>query len=116
MQAVNVVECTINEYNVHHSYNGKPSFIGQSYSDPDLQFRYWHKQGRLHRLDAPAMEYKDGSNYWFLNGKEALKTRQKIIIASSIEINNEIGIVLRHVEGCFYQALFGNKKELIVRI
>lgn len=32
---------------------------------------YWYKEGTrtLHREDGPAVEYDDGSKYWYLNGK-----------------------------------------------
>lgn len=29
----------------------------------------WSLNGKLHRLDGPAMEWADGSKEWFLNGK-----------------------------------------------
>ena len=31
--------------------------------------RYWYNdEGQLHRLDGPAMEYADGTKYWYQNG------------------------------------------------
>ena len=29
----------------------------------------WFKNGALHRTDGPAVEFKDGQKFWFLNGK-----------------------------------------------
>jgi hypothetical protein len=34
---------------------------------PD-QNKYWHKNGKLHREDGPAIEWVDGSKEWWLNG------------------------------------------------
>ena len=32
--------------------------------------KYWYNaKGELHREDGPAVEWADGSNYWFINGK-----------------------------------------------
>ena len=30
---------------------------------------WYNKNGKLHREDGPAIEYTDGSKYWYLNGK-----------------------------------------------
>lgn len=30
---------------------------------------YFNKKGQFHRLDGPAIEYKDGDKSWYLNGK-----------------------------------------------
>ena len=27
--------------------------------------KYWYQNGQLHRLDGPAIEYDDGSKYWY---------------------------------------------------
>ena len=29
----------------------------------------WYQNGELHRLDGPAVEYADGGKYWYQNGK-----------------------------------------------
>ena len=29
----------------------------------------WYLNGKLHRVDGPAIEYADGDKYWYLNGK-----------------------------------------------
>ena len=31
--------------------------------------KYWFKDDKLHREDGPAVEYRDGSKGWYLNGK-----------------------------------------------
>jgi hypothetical protein len=30
--------------------------------------KYWYKNGSFHRKDGPAIEYKNGSKYWYKNG------------------------------------------------
>ena len=29
----------------------------------------WRRNGKLHRIDGPAVEYADGDKFWFQNGK-----------------------------------------------
>jgi len=29
----------------------------------------WLQNGKFHRLDAPAIEYKNGAKYWYKNGR-----------------------------------------------
>jgi len=29
---------------------------------------YWFKEGKLHRVDGPAIEYKNGTKFWYLEG------------------------------------------------
>ena len=31
--------------------------------------KYWYLNDELHRTDGPAVEYADGSKYWYLNGE-----------------------------------------------
>lgn len=39
-------------------------------STDELGTKFWKNgSGQLHRLDGPAVEYKDGSKYWFKNGE-----------------------------------------------
>ena len=30
--------------------------------------RWWRLNGLFHRLDGPAIEYKNGTNHWYING------------------------------------------------
>jgi hypothetical protein len=30
--------------------------------------KQWYLNGKLHRIDGPAIEYPNGVKYWFLNG------------------------------------------------
>lgn len=31
--------------------------------------KYWYLNGKLHRLDGPAVEFANGDKHWYLNGK-----------------------------------------------
>jgi len=31
---------------------------------------YWYRNGKLHREDGPAIEWADGSMLWYINGKQ----------------------------------------------
>lgn len=33
----------------------------------------WHKNGKLHRTDGPAIEYANGNKEWWVEGKEYTK-------------------------------------------
>jgi hypothetical protein len=39
------------------------------YDDPDGAKRWYDKSGYLHREDGPAMEYLDGSKFWYYHGE-----------------------------------------------
>ena len=30
----------------------------------------WYKEGKRHRLDGPAIEYSNGGKYWYINGEK----------------------------------------------
>lgn len=31
--------------------------------------KYWYQEGKLHRLNGPAVEYANGDKYWYIEGK-----------------------------------------------
>ena len=35
--------------------------------------KHWRLKKKLHRIDGPAIEYANGSKFWFLNGKQVKK-------------------------------------------
>ena len=48
-------------------------------------------KGKLHRVNGPAIEYDDGSKYWYLNGKELTEEEfNRTIKFSSINIRKLI--------------------------
>lgn len=59
----------------------------------------WHtKDGKLHRLDGPAVEYTNGNKEWWINGVEYSKedflvhTRSKF--TSSLSLHQKLGLAL----------------------
>jgi len=64
----------------------------------------WYKNGKLHRLDGPAIEFADGAKMWYQNG---LKHR---IGGPAVEYKN--GYKEWCIEGIFYtEAEFKKKTE-----
>jgi len=104
--------CTINSKGKHHSFDDKPAMI---WADGD---KCWYKDGEIHRSHGPAYLSEDKSyKAWWLNGKEShWEISQEIIVGKPIGIGEDVATVLRNLEGCFYEALLGNKKILIVGI
>ena len=43
----------------------------------------WYLNGKCHRIDGPAVEFADGSKYWFLNGIECTEAEFKKKIAKN---------------------------------
>jgi len=41
-------------------------------NEPAIEYqdgsRYWYRNGKLHREDGPAVEYDDGTKEWYING------------------------------------------------
>ena len=64
----------------------------------------WFKNGSLHRTDGPAVEFKDGEKFWFLNGKalseqDVLAYRQQIVqkaLELSDKLKNQYDTALDH--------------------
>jgi hypothetical protein len=64
----------------------------------------WFKNGNLHRSDGPAVEFRSGEKFWFLNGKDVteqdvLAYRQEIernAIELSDKLKNRYDTALDH--------------------
>lgn len=41
--------------------------------------KYWNKDGKLHRLDGPAVICWDGSKQWWIDGEPLSKEKQKLL-------------------------------------
>ena len=64
-------ELKIDKYGNKRLYlNGKLHRINK----PAIEYvngdKFWYLNGKLHRIDGPAIEYLNGNIYWYLNGKE----------------------------------------------
>ena len=42
----------------------------------------WCLDGKLHRVDGPAVEFANGSKYWYLDGKELTQAQWKQAVTS----------------------------------
>lgn len=64
----------------------------------------WFKNGSLHRTDGPAVVFKDGEKFWFLNGEavreqDVLAYRQEIVqnaLALSDKLKTQYDVALDH--------------------
>lgn len=54
----------------------------------------WFKNGVLHRSDGPAVEFKSGRKFWFLDGKEVTEqdaiTHRQEIERQAIELSDKL--------------------------
>lgn len=72
-------------------------------------------KGSIHRLDGPArIDHAKNSRRWYCHGRLATKIYKIPGVLKPFKKGNKVGLVLKHVEGPFYEALIGNKKKLIV--
>ncbi len=84
----------------------------------DSEGKMWYKNGKKHRTDGPAEDWSYGAKWYFFNGQYVGAEIENPIIGKPIEISNagfptnDIGVVLIHVEGVFWEILVGNKKIL----
>ncbi|HEV8414169.1 MAG TPA: hypothetical protein VGQ49_11280 [Bryobacteraceae bacterium] len=64
----------------------------------------WFKNGSLHRSDGPAVEFKSGEKFWFLNGNavtepDVLAHRQELVrkaLELSDKLKNQFDTALDH--------------------
>ena len=52
----------------------------------------WYQNGKLHRLDGPAVEYPDGTKMWYINGKQysEKKFKTQVNIFKGLEVLSRI--------------------------
>lgn len=50
--------------------------------------KYWHKEGKWHREDGPAIEYSNGNKSWYIEGKSYV---EEIAIAGKFYLGKEKG-------------------------
>ena len=66
-------------------------------------YKEWYFNGQLHREDGPALEWANGSKYWFLNGEEVTEEEHKrrtskVIEMTVAEISKALGKQVKVVE------------------
>lgn len=49
---------------------------------------YWYKERKLHRIDGPAIEYNNGNNSWYIEGKSYI---EEIDVAGKLYLGKEKG-------------------------
>ena len=73
--------------------NEHPNFTGCLINKDNI--KAWYKDGKWHREDGPAMEYVNGSKYWYLNDVRYNSEQEWIIAMRKIKIEK----VLKQIEG-----------------
>jgi hypothetical protein len=51
--------------------------------------KLWNLFGKRHREDGPAVEYADGDNHWYLNGRLLTEAQHKEQMNPPVEMNME---------------------------
>lgn len=89
--------------------------------NPAVEYRdgtkEWWQMGKLHRIDGPAVEYKNGDRYWYRKGK--LHRIEGPAIDHINGIDGSIGLKEWYIEGksfqtkeSFFEALTDEEKEV----
>jgi len=108
----------------HHSDDDKPSKLFDIWGKAHQQ---WHFQNELHREHAPAIiiktmraHYKNNKLTdrmdcsWYYYGRQVIQIEEdSLCVKQTIVIKDCAGIVLSQVNDIFWEALIGNKKQLI---
>jgi hypothetical protein len=47
----------------------------------------WHQNGSFHRLYGPAIEWADGTNFWYINGQACSLVHYNSLMAIKINYN-----------------------------
>ena len=116
--------CTVDTMGRHHSYDDKPSKLLNIWGKEHLQ---WHFQDELHREHAPAITIKtvraryknykptDHMDYtWYYHGRHVIQVEEdSLCVKQTIVLKDCAGVVLSQVNDIFWEALVGNKKQLI---
>jgi hypothetical protein len=63
----------INKNSNKFYYKDKAMTVLHRTDGPAIEYangsKYWYVDGKLHRTDGPAVEYSDGSKEWYVDGK-----------------------------------------------
>jgi hypothetical protein len=78
--------------------------------------KYWYLNGKLHREDDPAVEYSDGTKYWYLNGEPHRENGPAIERSDGTKrwylngkYHREDGPAVEHSDGTKYWFLNGER-------
>jgi len=67
---------TVDEYKTIRWYNSKGKLHREG--GPAIEWangtKYWYINDKCHREDGPAIEWANGTKYWYINGKELTET------------------------------------------
>jgi hypothetical protein len=68
--------------------------------------KFWYLNGQLHREDGPAIEYADGTKFWYLNGErmseeEFNRRTSKVKELTVAEISELLGYDVKVVKSAF---------------
>lgn len=86
----------------------------ECYTNKNAGCKEWRLNGRLYRLDGPALEYADGGNYWFIHDRSIRHTSLELSIGQSIPwYYDDIALVIKQINHTLFQVLVGNKKEYV---
>ena len=112
-----VTSCTVDSNGKHHSYYDNPAITYECASQGMLRQTFeWHCHGKLHRTSGPAVEWNDGEHEWIYKGWAVHRTSGDLIVGDTVSIGANVATVLRHLDGCIYEILLGNKKVPIVKV
>jgi len=104
--------------NIHmrkHYHYAKTQVASEEIRYLNLICIWQESKGSIHRLDGPArIDHAKNSRRWYCHGQLASKVYKIQGVHKPFKKGNKVGLVLKHVEGPFYEALIGNKKKLIV--
>ncbi len=71
--------------------------------------------GRLHRLGGPAkIDYARNTRTWYYFGQKAIRMPHSCKENETFILKEKVYIILRHLEGEFYEALCGDTKRIVV--
>ena len=72
-------------------YKDKAYIIRHREDGPAVEYsngtKYWYLNGKLHRVDGPAIEFFDGTKVWHLNGKEYSEKEYEVLTKRKNLIN-----------------------------
>jgi len=103
----------IDKYDNRLYYKDREMEIFHRVDGPAIEYtngsKYWYLDDRLHREDGPAAEYSDGSKHWYLNGERHREDGPAIEYASGSKhwyLNDE----LHRVDGPAVEYSDGSKE------